>query len=233
MRYVSSVCVRFHVGLHHVACVNEVSLVNASCFWEQEMRHVWGMWVMCAWGFTCDMIHAKHHVACGTNGSHVNASRHTWVSHVTYERVMSHLYDITHVWHMDESCHTWVSHVTYEGVMSHLYDISHARARHVAPVGELCCRPVSVAKSWLIPMYVCAMARNCAPWLACQQVQSHTRRSDVTLVWHISRVSVVHRTCERVVLTCDWVMSRVWMGHVAHDISHVMSHDELWRNDNS
>jgi len=39
-----------------------------------------------------------------------------WVSHVTYEWVMSH---------MSESCHIWVSHVTYEWVMSHMSESCH------------------------------------------------------------------------------------------------------------
>ena len=36
--------------------------------------------------------------------SHMNKSRHIWMSHVTHEWVMSH---------MNESCHTWRSHVTW------------------------------------------------------------------------------------------------------------------------
>ena len=41
----------------------------------------------------------------------MNESCHIWMSHVTYERVMSH---------MNESCHIWMSHVKYESVMSHM-----------------------------------------------------------------------------------------------------------------
>ena len=41
----------------------------------------------------------------------VNESCHVWVSHVTYEWVMSRV---------SESCHVWVSHVTYEWVVSRM-----------------------------------------------------------------------------------------------------------------
>jgi len=43
--------------------------------------------------------------------SRINESCHTWMSHVTYEWVMSH---------MNESCHMWLSHVTYDWVTSHM-----------------------------------------------------------------------------------------------------------------
>ena len=59
-------------------------------------------------------------------------SCHIWMSHVTYESVMSHTNDSCHIWrshvtyewelpHMNESCHIWTSHVTYEGVISHIW----------------------------------------------------------------------------------------------------------------
>ena len=54
----------------------------------------------------------------------------TWVSHVTYECVMSYINESCHIWmshvtyewvmaHMNESCHIWMSHVTYEWVIEH------------------------------------------------------------------------------------------------------------------
>ena len=46
----------------------------------------------------------------------MNESCHIWMSHVTYEWVMSH---------MNESCHIWMSHVTYEWVMSHMNESLH------------------------------------------------------------------------------------------------------------
>jgi len=45
---------------------------------------------------------------------------HTWMSHVTYEWVMSHL---------NESCHRWMGHVTFEWVMSHMNESCHTSTR--------------------------------------------------------------------------------------------------------
>jgi len=75
--------------------------------------------------FMCDVTHS--YVTLG----------HIWVSHVTYEWVMSHMNESRHIWmsyvtyewvtsHMNESRHTWIglvlqmSHVTYERVTSHM-----------------------------------------------------------------------------------------------------------------
>jgi len=56
---------------------NESFYVHETVCWEIGIRHV----------------------------THMNESCHIWMSHVTYEWVMSH---------MNESCHIWMSHVTYE-----------------------------------------------------------------------------------------------------------------------
>jgi len=49
-------------------------------------------------------------------------SSYVWMSHITYEWVMSH---------MDESCHIWTIHITYERVMSHTNESCHIRMSHV------------------------------------------------------------------------------------------------------
>jgi len=61
--------------------------------------------------------------------SHVSASCHMWVSHVTCGWVLSH---------MSASCHIWVSHVTYECVMPHMGESFHIRMRHVTHMGQSC-----------------------------------------------------------------------------------------------
>ena len=45
-----------------------------------------------------------------------NESCHIWMSHVTYEWVMSHMNESRHIWMVqwNESCHIWMSHVPYE-----------------------------------------------------------------------------------------------------------------------
>ena len=64
----------------------------------------------------------------------MNEPCHIWMSHVTYEGVMSH---------MNESCHIWMSHVPYKGVMSHINEscqiykgvMSHTnKSRHLVPI---------------------------------------------------------------------------------------------------
>jgi len=61
--------------------------------------------------------------------SHENESCHIWMSHVTCEGVM--LMGMGHVTcermmsHMNESCHVWMSHVTYEWVMSYVNESCH------------------------------------------------------------------------------------------------------------
>jgi len=51
----------------------------------------------------------------------MNESCHIWMSHATYEWVVSH---------MNESCHIWMSHATYECVMSHIEWMSHVTYRN-------------------------------------------------------------------------------------------------------
>ena len=63
--------------------------------------------------------------------SHVNASCHMWMCHVTCECVMSRVNVPCHMWmshvtcecamsHVNESCHMWMSHVTCKWVMPHV-----------------------------------------------------------------------------------------------------------------
>ena len=73
------------------------------------------------------------HIACGWVTSHTNESCHRWMSHVTYEWVMSNMNEAR----ITQACHVrihrvnykWVivrkSHVTYEWVMSHKWVTYH------------------------------------------------------------------------------------------------------------
>ena len=99
----------------------------------------------------------RHRVICHTHDqsqwltSHIwNESRPTWISHVTYEWIMSRMNEWRHVWmshvtyewvtsHMNESCHTWMSQVTHtwicqitcEWVTSHMNESRHVWMSHV------------------------------------------------------------------------------------------------------
>jgi len=62
--------------------------------------------------------------------SHMKKSCHGWMNHVTYGWVTSHLNKSRHIYewvmsHMNESCHIWMNHVTYERVMPHMNKSCH------------------------------------------------------------------------------------------------------------
>ena len=120
------------------------SHVNESC--HVWMSHVTFEWVMSRINESCHiwivMSHMNSHVnyvdaSPNMSEAYVVASRHIWMSHVTYEWDMSpmnshidyvdaspnmseaymsesrHIY-VNHITHMNESCHIWISHITYE-----------------------------------------------------------------------------------------------------------------------
>jgi len=62
--------------------------------------------------------------------SHMNQSRHIWISHVTYESVTSH---------MNQSRHIWINHATYESVTSHMNQSRHIWISHVTCVWDKSC----------------------------------------------------------------------------------------------
>jgi len=83
------------------------------------------------WCFLTDIISVFEirHVFINDFKSHMNELSHKWMSHGTYEWVMSRMNESCHVWtshvtyervmpHMNESCQIWMSHVKYEWVMS-------------------------------------------------------------------------------------------------------------------
>jgi len=62
--------------------------------------------------------------------SHVNESCHIWMSHVTYERVMSRIHrNFPRLWWRTRGLRRvtpqWVGHVPYEWVMSHMNESCH------------------------------------------------------------------------------------------------------------
>jgi len=79
-------------------------------------------------------------------------SWHIWMSHFTYEWVMSHMIESCHIWmghvthewvmsHINESCHIWMSRVTHEWIMSH--------------ITNECCSP-SLITARCVCLYVCS-----------------------------------------------------------------------------
>jgi len=110
-----------------------------------------------------------------------SSKRHIWISHVTYEWVLSH---------MNESCHIWMNHVQYEWVMSHMNESYHAWMSHVPYTREWSTNPKGVA----IVTYEQVMSHmneSCHIW-----VMSHI--NDSCCIW------MGHVPCE----SCPiWVMS--------------------------
>jgi len=87
---------------------------------------------------------------------HMDEPCHIWMSHVTYEKVMSQMYESCHIWmshvpsnlthlkcdmspvtyvwvmsHTNESSHCWMGHVTYESVTWHMSESCHICMSHV------------------------------------------------------------------------------------------------------
>jgi len=92
---------------------------------------------------------------CECGMLHGNELFDIWMSHITYEWVMSHMDESCHIWmsyvtcefgmlRRNESCHIWMSHVTYEWVMSHLNEsyhtyewvVSHIWMSHVTSIAH-------------------------------------------------------------------------------------------------
>jgi len=130
-----------------------------------------------------------------------------WMSHVTYEWVMSH---------MNESCHIWMSHVTCEYVKSKspIFIRTVCTLWWVMAYSDVW-RGSFICVTWLIRM--CDMTHSYVwldlRWLLCVwvDVSCHTYEWVASHIW-MSRVTHVDESCH----TYGWVMSHIWMSHVTH-----------------
>ena len=108
--------------------------------------------------------------------SHMNESCHIWMSHVTYQRVKSR---------MNESCHIRTSHVTYQRVMSQIISTSHVTCTPPFRNEGTCC--VRIGGSTLVYTYYRVIPFSNATSLneSYQRVMSHMNES-----CHMSRSQV-------------------------------------------
>jgi len=127
--------------------------------------------------------------------SHLNASCHMWMSHVTCEWVMSHV---------NASCHVWMSYVTCEWVMSHAtcdWVMSHSKF-----VSRLC--------------YVRSVS-SCEWGMSHVNETCHTWMRHVTCEWGMSNVNESYHMWMSYA-RCDWVVlhmkesCHMWKSHIAH-----------------
>jgi len=155
--------------------------------------------------------------------------------------------------HMNESCHIWMSHVTYEWVMSHMNESSIAvcifkcHAFHIYNCRAL----LKIKYQWWLFKFPFSGERLCHTWMrhvthwwgtlhmngACHIWMSHVTYESViahhyivlshlTLRWVMSHMNEACHIWMRHV-TYEWVMSHIWMSHVTlmNEACHIwMSH---------
>jgi len=154
-------------------------------------------------------------------------SCHVWMSHVTYEWVMSR---------MNESCHVWMSHVTYEWVMSRMNESCHILISHV-PYAWV----VQKAKaSWLCSMGHVKYASNYVTYesvMSCMNESCSLWMSHFTLAWFMSHrfflqeakasllAAMIYVTYASSHVTYEWVMSHM------NESCHVRGISHIWMSD--
>jgi len=95
---------------------------------------------------------------CGIKWGCMNESCLIWISHVSYEWVMSHMNESCLIWmshvsyewvmsHMNESCLICMSHVSYEWVISRVYTSPHYMLHYTLPVYIQICGSAPVVSS--------------------------------------------------------------------------------------
>ena len=152
------------------------------------------------WVLPCSMSLSTH------QGSEYKRM-HVWMSHVTYEWVMSR---------MNESCHVCMSHVTYEWVV---YEACHIWWIHVTCMNKSCHIGMShVPYEWV--MSHIWMSHVPYKWVVNEPCHVYTSRH----LWisHVTYVNESCHTCERVSpCSTSWSTLRGSMSRHTHVTSHV------------
>ena len=146
--------------------------------------------------------------------SHVNESRHVWISHVTYERVMSRMKE---------------SRLSYESIMSLIW-MSHVKCEWVMSQLNESCHIWSVMSSCHICEWVMShMNKSCHIWMnhvADNWVMSHVSMSMCRYMTHSYVTHMIYHSfmCH----TYEWVIYR--MMYHTHELvtSHTMGSCQIW-----
>ena len=142
------------------------------------------------------------------------------ISHMTYERVMSHscqrndwvwmhMNDSYRVWmrhDIYESCHVWMHHITYDIWASHVSQL--------------------VAQRLNMPAYQWVMSHmnrschvwneSCHIWISHVTLMSESCLTAGSTTTEYACISMSHVAYEWVMTCMKWVLSHTWISHVTH-----------------
>jgi len=160
--------------------------------------------------------------------SHVNVSRHMWMSHVTYECVMLRVNECLHVLLLSCRCvYEWVmSPMTTHSYVTWLIDMWHdiwVMARvwliHIWPDPLIC---DMIYRSWHVYDWVISSCQSFPVTAAAMCIDEPYMESRNLHVWHDSVIS-----SHGLLLLCMYVL---WMSHGTYrtESFHHVSHVESW-----
>ena len=156
---------------------------------------------------------------------------------------MTALVSITH---MDTSCHIWMSHVTYEWVMSNTYESRHRVrifSRHTTALVSIKNMNTSRHMSHMNESYEGVMSHmneSCHVWMSPVKYESVTSQAVKILEPDNGLVPIIHMnmSCHMSMshITYEWVISHmnelyhIWMSHITYECvtSHMNESRHIW-----
>ena len=180
--------------------------------WHDSFINVWRDPFICVtWHIhMCDITHSYvwHDIfICVTWLIHMCDMTHSYVWHDSFicETWPNHMWDMTHsyVWHDSFICAIWLLHIC---------DMTHSYMGH----DSITCVTWLIHTWDMAHAYVTWLLHICVTWLIHMRnmTQSHVRHdSFIRETWLMhNHVWSMNESC----LTCDWVMSHIYMSHVTH-----------------